>query len=137
MCPDKVVSKYLMALVFVFIRPQFVDYWFLISRSIGFSAIEFIIIIFINDVVMYWISVAMNVTLTCFSTAWHPKWPFCNGVWRALILLASYLLGSFMRNVCFLFTNYIMVIPLPVPHCVQVEAPDDKLQIQRIGALTV
>ena len=54
MCPDKVVSKYqefitivmnsckyLMALVLVFIRPQLVDYWFLISRPHGFSAIEF------------------------------------------------------------------------------------------------
>ena len=52
-----------MALVFVFIRPQFVDYWFLISCLQGFSATEFIIIIFINDVVTNWISVAMNVTL--------------------------------------------------------------------------
>ena len=59
-----------------------------------------------NDIVTNLISVAMNLTLTnMFSTAQHSKEPFCNGVWRALILLASCLLGSLVRNVCWLFLN--------------------------------
>ena len=70
-----------------------------------------------NDIKTNLISVAMNVTLiNTFSTAQHPKEPFCNGIQRALILLVSCLLGSFVRNW---------------------EAPDYKLKINELRPYTV
>ena len=95
------------------VRPQLVD--FSVSSAARMEFLWYLSPLFsyTNDVLINQISVVMNVTQTYFSTAQHPKnWPFCNGVWRALMFV-----GFFRENYLLAIAEYIMVISRLPPLC--------------------